>query len=58
VCIDIFGGLGGVAGSVVLYVNLFVILGISSKCKRVFSFTKRLITDEQYSLKSDIIKAD
>jgi hypothetical protein len=38
--------------------NLFVILGISSEYERAFSATKRLIIDDRYYLKSDIIKAD
>jgi hypothetical protein len=32
--------------------------GMSSKCERAFSAAKRLITDDRYCLKSDIIKAD
>ena len=33
-------------------------LGISTKCERVFSAAKRVITDDRYSLKPNIIKAD
>jgi hypothetical protein len=37
---------------------LFAIPAMSSECERAFSSTKRLITDQRYSLKSDIIEAD
>jgi hypothetical protein len=38
--------------------DLFSIPAISSKCKRAFSASKRMITDHRYSLKNDIIEAD
>jgi hypothetical protein len=38
--------------------NLFSIPGMSSKCERAFSAGKRMITDERYNLKTDIIEAD
>jgi hypothetical protein len=38
--------------------DLFAIPGMSSKCERVFSNGKKLVTDERYNLKADIIKAD
>jgi hypothetical protein len=38
--------------------DLFAMLGMSSECERAFSAAKRLITDDRYCLKSDIIKAD
>ena len=38
--------------------DLFVMLGMSSECERAFSAIKRVITDDRYSLKPDIIKAD
>ena len=38
--------------------DLFAMLGISSECERAFSAAKRLITDNRYCLKCDIIKAD
>lgn len=38
--------------------DLFAVPGMSSECERAFSAAKRLITDERYSLKSDIIEAD
>jgi hypothetical protein len=38
--------------------DLFAMPGMSSECERAFSSAKRLITDERYSLKSDIIEAD
>jgi hypothetical protein len=38
--------------------DLFVMPGMSAECERVFSSAKRMIPDERYSLKYDIIKAD
>jgi hypothetical protein len=38
--------------------NLFSIPSMSSKCERAFSTGKRMITDERYNLKTDIIEAD
>jgi hypothetical protein len=38
--------------------NLFSIPSISSECERAFSASKRMITDERYNLKTDIIEAD
>ena len=38
--------------------DLFAMPGMSSECERAFSSAKRLITDDRYSLKSDIIEAD
>ncbi|KAM0707974.1 hypothetical protein Q7P35_004623 [Cladosporium inversicolor] len=38
--------------------DLFVMPGMSSECERAFSAAKRLITDDRYCLKSDIIEAD
>lgn len=38
--------------------DLFAMPGMSSKCERAFSAAKRLITDDRYCLKSDIIEAD
>jgi hypothetical protein len=42
----------------VMAYDLFAIPAMSSECERAFSSTKRLITDQRYSLKSDIIEAD
>lgn len=38
--------------------DLFAMPGMSSECERAFSSAKRMITDERYSLKPDIIEAD
>jgi hypothetical protein len=38
--------------------DLFSIPGMSSKCERAFSSALRLVTDDRYNLKQDIIKAD
>jgi hypothetical protein len=38
--------------------DLFAMPGMSSECERSFSSAKRLITDDRYSLKADIIEAD
>ncbi|KAM0713361.1 hypothetical protein Q7P35_000814 [Cladosporium inversicolor] len=38
--------------------DLFAMPGMSSECERAFSAAKRLITDDRYCLKSDIIEAD
>jgi hypothetical protein len=38
--------------------DLFAMPGMSSECERVFSAAKRVITDDRYSLKPDIIEAD
>ena len=37
--------------------NLLLILVISFKCKRAFSRARRIVTEEFYSLKTDVIKA-
>lgn len=42
----------------VMAYDLFAIPAMSSECERAFSSTKGLITDQRYSLKSDIIEAD
>ena len=38
--------------------DLFAIPAMSSECERAFSAAKRMITDERYRLKTDIIEAD
>lgn len=38
--------------------DLFAMPGMSSECERAFSSAKRMITDDRYSLKPDIIEAD
>lgn len=38
--------------------DLFAMPGMSSECERAFSAAKRVITDDRYRLKPDIIKAD
>jgi hypothetical protein len=38
--------------------DLFSIPGMSSECERTFSAGKRLVSDDHYSLKIDIIEAD
>jgi hypothetical protein len=38
--------------------NLFIMLGISSECERVFSAIKRMIIDDRYCLKNDVIQAE
>lgn len=38
--------------------DLFAIPAMSSECERAFSAAKRMITDERYRLKQDIIEAD
>jgi phosphodiesterase/alkaline phosphatase D-like protein len=38
--------------------DLFSIPAMSAECERVFSYSRKMITDERYSLKVDIIEAD
>jgi hypothetical protein len=38
--------------------DLFAMPGMSSECERSFSATKKIITNERYNLKADIIEAD
>jgi hypothetical protein len=38
--------------------DLFAMPGMSSECERSFSSAKRMITDDRYNLKPDIIEAD
>jgi hypothetical protein len=38
--------------------DLFSIPAMSAECERAFSTAKKLITDERYNLKPDIIEAD
>jgi hypothetical protein len=38
--------------------DLFSIPAMSAECERVFSNSRKMITDERYSLKVDIIEAD
>jgi len=38
--------------------DLFSMPAMSSECERAFSLAKKMITDERYSLKPDIIEAD
>jgi hypothetical protein len=38
--------------------DLFAIPGMSSECERAFSAAIRLLTDDRYNLKPDIIEAD
>lgn len=38
--------------------DLFAMPGMSSECERAFSAAKRMIIDERYNLKPDIIQAD
>ena len=38
--------------------DLFSIPAMSAECERAFSLAKKLITDERYNLKPDIIEAD
>jgi hypothetical protein len=38
--------------------DLFSIPAMSAECERAFSSAKRLISDERYNLKPDIIEAD
>ena len=38
--------------------DLFSIPAMSAECERAFSLAKKLITDERYNLKADIIEAD
>jgi hypothetical protein len=38
--------------------DLFAMPGMSSECERAFSAAKRMITDDRYNLKCDIIEAD
>jgi hypothetical protein len=38
--------------------DLFSIPAMSAECERAFSTVKKLITDERYNLKPDIIEAD
>jgi hypothetical protein len=38
--------------------DLFAMPAMSSECERAFSSAKRLIAEQRYNLKSDIIEAD
>lgn len=38
--------------------NLFSISGMSVKCERAFNAAKRIVTDERYNFKSDIIEVE
>jgi hypothetical protein len=38
--------------------TLFAIPGMSAECERAFSQAKKIVTDERYCLKADIIEAD
>jgi hypothetical protein len=38
--------------------DLFSIPAMSAECERAFSLARRLITDDRYNLKPDIIEAD
>jgi hypothetical protein len=38
--------------------KLLAIPGMSAECKRAFSQAKRVITDERFSLKQDVIEAE
>jgi hypothetical protein len=38
--------------------DLFVMPAMSSECERAFSSAKKLINEQRYSLKTDIIEAD
>jgi hypothetical protein len=38
--------------------DLFAMPAMSSECERAFSDVKRLIAEQRYNLKSDIIEAD
>jgi hypothetical protein len=38
--------------------NLFATPGMSAECERAFSMAKKMVTDERYRLKADIIEAD
>ena len=38
--------------------SFFAMPAMSSECERAFSAGKRMITDERYNLKTDIIEAD
>lgn len=38
--------------------DLFSIPGMSSECERAFSAAIRMLTDDRYNLKYDIIEAD
>lgn len=42
----------------IMALDLFAIPGMSSECERAFSSAKKMITDERYNLKYDIIEAD
>jgi hypothetical protein len=42
----------------VIAYDLFAMPAISSECERAFSNAKRLIAEQRYNLKSDIIEAD
>ena len=42
----------------ILAFNLFSTPGMSAECERAFSQAKRMVTEERYHLKSDIIEAD
>jgi hypothetical protein len=38
--------------------DLFAMPAMSSECERAFSNAKRLISEQRYNLKSDVIEAD
>jgi len=38
--------------------DLFAIPGMSAECERVFSQAKKMVTEERYNLKADVIEAD
>ncbi|TKA64921.1 hypothetical protein B0A49_12969 [Cryomyces minteri] len=38
--------------------DLFSVPGMSSECERVFSQAKKMVTDERFNLKADIVQAD
>lgn len=42
----------------VMAYDLFAMPAMSSECERAFSSAKRLISEQRYNLKSDIIEAD
>ncbi|KYG40740.1 hypothetical protein M433DRAFT_31056, partial [Acidomyces richmondensis BFW] len=41
-----------------LALDLFAIPGMSAECERAFSQTKKMVTEERYNLKADVIEAD
>ena len=38
--------------------DIFAIPGMSSECERAFSYAKKLVTDDRYNIKPDIIEAE